>query len=128
MEAGVAGGRAEAGGRSRQMDDSGNASDAGPRKDAVSRALSQLDRIRDAVVRSSQIGKIKLDATFLRRERDRLVKQLGEEALNLMLAERLKVPDELAPLLREIELLERKIEADGRQMDQILQEGVQGAK
>jgi hypothetical protein len=62
------------------MDESLHSSDAGPRKDAFSRALSQLDRIRDAVVRSSQIGKIKLDATFLRRERDRLVKQLGEEA------------------------------------------------
>jgi hypothetical protein len=110
------------------MEDSGHSSDAGPRKDAFSRALWQLDRIRDAVVRSSQIGKIKLDATFLRRERDRLIKQLGEEALNLMLADRLKIPDELASLLGEIQLLEGKIEADGRQMDQILQEGLQGAK
>jgi hypothetical protein len=103
-------------------------SDAGPRKDAFSRALGQLDRIRDAVVRSSQIGKIKLDATFLRRDRDRLIRQLGEEALNLMLTDRLTVPEELAPLLREIQSLEGKIEADGRQMDQILQEGLQGAK
>ena len=105
-----------------------HSSDAGPRKDAFSRALTQLDRIRDAVVRSSQIGKIKLDATFLRRERDRLVKELGEEALNLMLTERLKVPEELGHLVAEIQVVEGKIEADGRQMDQILHEGLEVAK
>ena len=32
-----------------------------------------IHRIRNALVRSSQVAKLKLDATFLRRERDRLL-------------------------------------------------------
>ncbi len=100
----------------------------GSRKDTLSGALAQLERVRDAVVRSSQIGKIKLDATFLRRERDRLVKQLGEEVLNLMLADRLSIPQELEKLVRDIQTVEGRIEADGRQVDEIMQEGLQAAK
>ncbi|HUB08138.1 MAG TPA: hypothetical protein VMB50_14115 [Myxococcales bacterium] len=99
-----------------------------PSPDPFAKAMAQIERVRDAVVRSSQIGKIKLDATFLRRERDRLVKQLGEEALNLMLVDRLAVPQELQQLLAEIRVVEGRIEADGRQMDEILHEGLEGAK
>ncbi len=92
------------------------------------RARVELDRVREAVVRSSQIGKIKLDSTFLRRERERLVLRLGEEALNLMLADRLAVPPELAPIIKQIEGVERRIEMSGRQVDEILKEGLEGAK
>ena len=88
------------------------------------RTLGQIDRVREAVVRSSQIGKIKLDATFRRRDRDQLVLRLGEEALNLMLTDRLAIPEELSALVKEIEGLERRIEADGKQVDEILQEGL----
>jgi len=88
--------------------------------------LRKLDRIRDAVVRSSQIGKLKLDATLLRRERDRLIQQLGESALNLIMTTRLSVPEELAPLVKQIQTLESRIEADSRQMAAILKEGLEG--
>ncbi|MHB8419996.1 MAG: hypothetical protein ACYDCL_18130 [Myxococcales bacterium] len=110
------------------MDETKRSSTAGPPRDPFAKALTQLERVRDAVVRSSQIGKIKLDATFLRRERDRLVKQLGEEALNLMLADRLPVPQELEALVREVQGLEGRIEADSRQMSEILHEGLEGAE
>ena len=88
--------------------------------------LRKLDRIRDAVVRSSQIGKLKLDATLLRRERDRLIQQLGEAALNLIMTSRLAVPEEIAPLVKQIQTLEGRIEADSRQMASILKEGLEG--
>ncbi len=98
------------------------------KKDVFSRMGGTLGRVREAVVRSSQIGKIKLDSTFLRRDREKLVQKLGEEALNLMLADRLAIPEELSDIVRQIQLLEGKIEAEGRQVDEIMKEGLEEAK
>jgi len=56
-----------------------------PSKDSWSRlyetAIGQIDEIRDAIVRGSQAGKAKLDAQLLRRQRDRLLAELGQHVL-----------------------------------------------
>ncbi|MHB1846410.1 MAG: hypothetical protein ACYCWW_16430 [Deltaproteobacteria bacterium] len=109
-------------------DETQKSSEAATRPGFFGKAKGELERVREAVVRSSQIGKIKLDSTFLRRERERLVAQLGEQALNLMLADRLPIPDELSPLVKEIEGVEGRIAASGKQVDEILKEGLEGAK
>ena len=96
--------------------------------DLFGRMAGALGRVRDAVVRSSQIGKIKLDSTFLRKDRERLVLELGEEALNLMLVDRLPVPEELSGLVRRIRETEGRIEAESRQVDAILREGLDAAR
>lgn len=41
-------------------------------------ALGQIDEIRDVIVRGSQAGKAKLDAQLLKRQRDKLLQQIGE--------------------------------------------------
>ena len=43
-----------------------------------------LDQLRDVVVRFAQIGKLKLDVNFLRRDRDALIQRLGEAAFDLL--------------------------------------------
>lgn len=61
----------------------------------VSRAMGAVGEAKDAVVRSSQKGKIKLDAAFLRRERDAAARLLGEEIFRLVEEGRLELPAEL---------------------------------
>jgi hypothetical protein len=40
-------------------------------------ALGQIDEIRDAIVRGSQAGKAKLDSQLLKRQRDRVLSEIG---------------------------------------------------
>ncbi len=40
-------------------------------------ALGQIDEIRDVIVRGSQAGKAKLDVQLLKRQRDRLLSEIG---------------------------------------------------
>ena len=47
-----------------------------------SSALGQIDEIRDVIVRGSQAGKAKIDVQLLRRQRDRLLAQIGEAVLD----------------------------------------------
>jgi seryl-tRNA synthetase len=41
-------------------------------------ALGSIDEIRDVIVRGSHAGKAKLDAQLLKRQRDKLLMQIGE--------------------------------------------------
>lgn len=74
------------------------------------RAVEALGDVRDAVVRSSQVGKIKLDATFLRRERDRLFARLGEEVFDRVEEGRLVLPDDLVGPIEQLREVERRLE------------------
>jgi hypothetical protein len=76
----------------------------------LGRAVEALGEVRDVVVRTSQVGKIKLDATFLRRERDRLFARLGEEIYDRVDGGVLEVPEELAGLVEQIRDVETRLE------------------
>jgi len=70
----------------------------------IERASSALGRLKDAIVRTSQIGKIKLDASALRRERDLLLQQLGARFLDGIERGAVPAPDdpEVARILERI--------------------------
>lgn len=44
-------------------------------------ALGSIDEIRDVIVRGSHAGKAKLDAQLLKRQRDKLLMQIGEAVI-----------------------------------------------
>ena len=44
-------------------------------------ALGQIDEIRDVIVKGSHAGKAKLDAQLLKRQRDKLLAQIGEAVM-----------------------------------------------
>jgi hypothetical protein len=81
-----------------------------------------IDRIRDAVVRSSQVAKLKLDAAFLRRERDRLVLLLGEATLALLDAGQVPERSELAAVLADVRAVDLRLADSLRQIDEIHRE------
>lgn len=91
-------------------------------------AKVQLEELRDAVVRSSQIAKTKLDTTFLRRDRDRLLHRLGEVALKLIDAKELALAPALKAVVDEIRELDRKIASEEQEIQAILDEGEAAAK
>jgi len=81
-----------------------------------------MHRFRNAVVRSSQVAKLKLDATFLRRERDNLLLKLGEAALGLLNSGDLTEHPALAMLLADARALEQRLDEALRQIDEIHRE------
>lgn len=74
--------------------------------------IDQFDEIKDAIVKSSQAGKAKLDAAFLKRQRERLLAQLGEEVLRGVADGTATVPPSSEETVKRIEELERQIKAD----------------
>jgi hypothetical protein len=74
------------------------------------RAVEALGEVRNVVVRTSQVGKIKLDATFLRRERDRLFARLGEAVFDRVEAGQLSLADDVLGLVEQIREVERRLE------------------
>lgn len=73
------------------------------------RAVEAIGEVKDVVVRTSQVGKIKLDATFLRRERDKLLLELGEAVFDRIDEGRLEMPEGLGELVARVKELEEKL-------------------
>ncbi len=65
-------------------------------------ALEGLEDLKEIMVRASTTAKVKLDATFLRRERDRLFQELGEETYLLIEEGQLEAPAALRDTLDRI--------------------------
>jgi len=80
-----------------------------PWESFLSRAASALGEARDAVVRGSQIGKIKLDAAFLRREREAALARFGAAIHARAEAGELALPPELEPLRQAIRDLDDQL-------------------
>jgi hypothetical protein len=91
-------------------------------------AKVQFEELRDAVVRSSQVAKTKLDATFLRRERDRLLHQLGSDYLRLVNEKQAVPPAEMKTIIDAIRKVDSDIAEQENEINAILQEGEVAAK
>ena len=83
------------------------------------RAVEALGEVKDAVVRSSQIGKLKLDATFLRRERDAAALRLGDAVFARVEAGDFELDAELDPLLARIRELEAQLAETDHEIAQV---------
>jgi hypothetical protein len=70
--------------------------------------IPALDRLRDALVRASQIGKLKLDVSFLRRERDGLLLALGEAVVGVIERGEMQEPQQLSTLLDQIRRIDER--------------------
>ncbi len=89
--------------------------------DIWKQTVEQLEDIREAVVKASQTARERLDATFLRRERDRLYQQLGEDTFVLIESGKLEPPRALRDLLDRIHVI-------GQQLDEAEKEAAEAEK
>lgn len=81
--------------------------------------VEQFDELKDAIVRSSSAGKAKLDATLLRRERDRRLAEVGEAMIRLADEGKLELPDELAETVERIRALEKEIREQEAEVERV---------
>lgn len=82
--------------------------------------LDQFDEIKNAIVRSSTAGKAKLDATFLKRQRDKLLGELGARVLEATEAGTLTLPEALRSTADRIHELEEQIKDQESEVDRLL--------
>lgn len=82
----------------------------------LSRAASALGEVKDAVVRSSQIGKIKIDTVFLLRERERLVQDLGERVFLLVEEGKLVLSEEEEPILEALRAFQGRLDEQDEEL------------
>lgn len=87
-----------------------------------SRAMEALGEVREAVVRTSQLGKLKIDATFLRKEQEKAFARLGAKVYELVEDEELELPEEVRPLLEAVEHLAEKIEEHEEEIAEVERE------
>ncbi len=85
----------------------------------LARAAEALDEVKNVVVRSSQIGKIKIDSTFVRRDRDQLARDLGLRLLELVAQGTLELPEELVPLAAKIREYESELKEQEREIAEV---------
>jgi hypothetical protein len=87
--------------------------------------IDQFDEIKNAIVRSSQAGKARLDAQFLKRQRERLLTKLGEDVLAAEARGELQLPDACAETARRVHELEEQIRAEEAEAARLIhQQGV----
>jgi len=83
----------------------------------VKSTVEGLDELKEVLVRASQNAKVKLDATLLRRERDRLLQTLGDQTYELIEDGKLTPPPALRDTLDRIHALVEQIASEEASID-----------
>ncbi|MDF1561997.1 MAG: hypothetical protein P1V51_03085 [Deltaproteobacteria bacterium] len=84
----------------------------------VKTTVEGLEELKEVLLRASQNAKVKLDATLLRRERDRLYQTLGEQTYHLVEDGTLKAPGALRDTIDRIHALVEQLAAEEASMDE----------
>jgi len=87
-------------------------------------AVDQLDELKDVIVSSSSAGKAKLDATMLKRERDRVLQKLGEAVAGT--DDQAGFPVAWQELIAEARGIEDQIAAQEREYERLVKAAVDG--
>jgi hypothetical protein len=82
--------------------------------------LDQFDEIKNAIVRSSSAGKAKLDATFLRRQRERLLIELGAQVMEAAEQGEVRLPERVQNIATRVRELEAQIEEQEGEVERLL--------
>jgi len=91
-------------------------------------AKEQLSSLREAVERNAQMAKIKLESSFLNRERDLGLRDFGEAVWNQVMKGRLQLPPQLAGALQKMIDVEKKLQKQAAEISEILKEGDEAAE
>ncbi|MBN1673767.1 MAG: hypothetical protein JXR37_22155 [Kiritimatiellae bacterium] len=73
------------------------------------------DEVKEAVVRSYQAGRVKLDVLLLKREAEQLFHKLGEQTYRQVKAKKIAATGPLQSLVKKLDKLMRQIEREEKQ-------------
>lgn len=95
---------------------------------AFQSAQSQMTQLRQQVEKHAELARAKTQHDFIQKEKERALRELGEAVLSQVRKGRLELPSSLAPLLKAVEQVEKKAEAQIREITDLLQEGEETAQ
>jgi hypothetical protein len=82
--------------------------------------LDQLDEIKNAIVKSGDVGRGKLDAAFLARQRDKLLSELGRAWIDQLAADGAEPPEALSAKVERVKELDEQIVAHEEEFDRFI--------
>ncbi|WP_434391168.1 hypothetical protein [Melittangium boletus] len=95
---------------------------------AFEASQAQLAELRQQVEKHSSLAKAKAQGDLIQREKERVFRELGEAVFKLAQKGRLELPASFAPLLKAIEQVHHKAEAQAREITDLLMEGEETAQ
>jgi len=92
------------------------------------KARDQLTALREAVERNALMAQLKLESAFLNRERDQALRDFGESVWNQVMKGRLQLPPQLGPALQKMIDVEKRLQKQAAEINDILKEGDEAAE
>ncbi len=86
-------------------------------------AQEQLADLRDQVQRTTELAMAKTQSNFLERDKDRALRNLGEAVWNQVQKGKLALPTAMKEVVKAMEEVQRKIDAEQRDIAELLREG-----
>ena len=97
-------------------------------QEAFESAQSKMSQLRKQVEAHSALAQAKTQGDFLQKEKERVMRELGEAVFKQVKKGRLELPPAFAPLLKAMEQVQLKVEAHAREITDLLQEGEEAAQ
>jgi hypothetical protein len=91
-------------------------------------AKAQLTELREAVEQNAKMAQLKLESSFLNRDRDLALRDFGESVWNQVMRGRLQLPPQLAGALQKMIDVEKKLQKQAAEITDILKEGDEAAE
>lgn len=91
-------------------------------------AKAQLSDLREAVEKNAKMAQLKLEASFLNRERDVALRDFGETVWNQVMRGRLQLPPQLTPAVQKMIDVEKRLQKQAAEITDILKEGDEAAE
>ena len=87
-----------------------------------------MSQLRKQVEAHSALAQAKTQGDFLQKEKERVMRELGEAVFKQVKKGRLELPAAFAPLLKAVDQVQLKVEAHAREITDLLQEGEEAAQ
>ncbi|OJH41756.1 hypothetical protein [Cystobacter ferrugineus] len=95
---------------------------------AFESAQQKMSQLRKQVETHSALAEAKARSDLLQAEKERVMRELGEAVFKQVQKGRLELPTSFAPLLKAIDQVQLKVEAQAREITDLLQEGEEAAQ
>ena len=95
---------------------------------AFEASQAQLTQLRQQVEKHAALAKVKTQRDFIQSEKERVLRELGEAVFKQAQKGRLELPPAFAPLLKAVEQVHHKAEAQAREITDLLMEGEETAQ